>query len=124
MKTTIVFVDDESNVLSGLKRGLRGMRKEWDMHFFDQAQDALSYLESSSAQIVVSDMLMPTMNGADFLEIVQEKWPDTYRVILSGELSNELAPRAKKVANTLLSKPMTPKLIQQALEEILEPKVL
>ena len=37
----IIFVDDEPNVLQGLRRTLRPMRASWDMQFFEHAEDAL-----------------------------------------------------------------------------------
>jgi HD-like signal output (HDOD) protein/ActR/RegA family two-component response regulator len=101
----ILFVDDEANVLSGLKRMLRPMRGEWEMDFFEEPEKALAHLETQPADIVVSDMRMPHMDGARFLSIVKEKWPETVRIILSGYSDPELALRSVSSAHQFLSKP-------------------
>ena len=105
IKKQIIFVDDDEKVLEGLKRGLRSKRAAWDMSFFLNAHDALQFLEERHVNVVISDMLMPTMNGAEFLEIVRKKWPKTLRMVLSGELSSELVPRARAASHQVLAKP-------------------
>ena len=66
MKSTmkrILFVDDEPKVLEGIQRMLRPMRHEWDMVFAQSGQEALSILAEQPADVVVSDMRMPRMDG-------------------------------------------------------------
>lgn len=59
----ILFVDDERNVLDGLRRMLRNMRKEWDMAFCQGGEEALDALGGEPFDVVVSDMRMPGMDG-------------------------------------------------------------
>ena len=61
--TRIIFVDDEPNVLMGLKDALRKQRRIWDMTFVEGGQQALDYLSHNSVDIIVSDMRMPQMDG-------------------------------------------------------------
>ena len=89
-KPRIVFVDDEVNILNGIRRSLRGMRTSWDMEFFTSGQAALDGLSKAPAEVVVSDMRMPEMDGAQLLSQVKDRWPQTVRFILSG-FSNEEA---------------------------------
>ena len=56
MKKRILFVDDEPNVLQGLRRMLRGMRHEWDMTFAENGQVALALMADSPFDVIVSDM--------------------------------------------------------------------
>ena len=51
---TLLFVDDEPNVLQGLQRQLRGMRLEWDMHFVEGGQQALAFMSTCPVDIVLS----------------------------------------------------------------------
>jgi HD-like signal output (HDOD) protein/ActR/RegA family two-component response regulator len=101
----ILFVDDEANVLSGLKRMLRPMRADWEMFFFEETEKALAHMETQPVDIVVSDMRMPHMDGASFLSIVKERWPETVRIILSGYSDPEMALRSVSSAHQFLSKP-------------------
>ncbi len=102
----ILFVDDERRVLDGLKRMLRGLRKEWDMHFVESGAEALKILEQRSPfDVVVSDMRMPGMDGAELLNTVQERHPGAVRMILSGHAELELAMRSATCAHQFLTKP-------------------
>lgn len=101
----IIFVDDEPNVLQGLQRQLHGMRHEWTMNFFDAGSKALAFLESSPADVVVSDMMMPGMDGAMLLSEVMRRHPNTIRIVLSGHADHDAALRLVDAAHQFLSKP-------------------
>lgn len=79
---TILFVDDEANILSSLKRLFRPL----GYHIFtaEGGAQGLEIMARESVDLVVSDMRMPEMNGAQFLEKVRERWPDTVRILLTG----------------------------------------
>ncbi|MCW8921054.1 MAG: response regulator, partial [Sedimenticola sp.] len=68
MKNRILFVDDEQHLLDGLKRSLRGQRNVWDMFFVPSGEEALRMVEAEPFDVVVSDMRMPGMSGAELLE--------------------------------------------------------
>ena len=80
----ILFVDDDPNILRALRRTLRAHRDKLDMAFAESGAAGLKELEGRSADVVVSDMRMPEMDGAAFLTRVKERWPATVRIILSG----------------------------------------
>ena len=67
-KQQILFVDDEPMVLAGLQRTLRPQRAEWDMVFVESGAQALKHMAAQSFDVIVSDMLMPRMNGAELLK--------------------------------------------------------
>ncbi|MDH3767622.1 MAG: response regulator [Gammaproteobacteria bacterium] len=101
----ILFVDDEPNVLSGLRRMLRSKRGEWEMKFFDKGADALQSLSEESCDVVVSDMRMPGMDGVKVLSAVKEKHPDSIRIALSGQTDAHMIYRCVEHAHQFLSKP-------------------
>lgn len=83
-KLRLLFVDDEPSVLGILKLGMRPMSGEWDMHFVENGQDALALMRHQPFDVVISDMRMPGMSGAQLLNEVFQQHPRTIRIILSG----------------------------------------
>lgn len=108
MTKRLLFVDDETMVLDGLRRSLHSMRQEWEMHFVNTAAAALEALGKEPYDAVVSDMRMPLMDGAQLLEQVKERYPDMVRMILSGQSSREAMYRSISPAHQFLSKPSDP----------------
>lgn len=112
-KKKVLFVDDEPNVTQGLKRMLRSMRKEWEMSFALSGPEALELMEAQHVDVIVSDMRMPGMDGAQLLGIVQERYPNTIRIVLSGQSSKEAILRAVGSAHQYLAKPCDAETIKQ-----------
>lgn len=87
MSDRVLFVDDEPNVLDGIRRQLRD---RVDIETATGAAAGLALIESKGPfAVVVSDMRMPEMNGARFLAKVNEISPFTVRMVLSGEADLE-----------------------------------
>ncbi len=105
MGTAILFVDDEENILNGLKRSTRSMRNEWDMAFVTSGAEGLDFLGQSPVDIVVSDLRMPNMDGAEFLDQARKLAPSTIRFVLSGHADLDMAARSVKSAHQFLTKP-------------------
>ena len=102
---SLLFVDDESKVLQGLQRQLRPLRLEWDMHFLEGGQKALEFMAAHAVDIIISDMIMPGMDGAQLLSEVLKRHPQTVRIILSGHSEREAVLRLVGPAHQYLSKP-------------------
>ncbi len=115
-KKRILFVDDEPNVLSGLRRTLRDQRKSWDMEFVGSAQEALSRVDEIAFDAVVTDMRMPGMDGAELLEHIAKSHPDAVRVILSGQSSQESVMKTVGPAHQYLNKPCDINNLKRVLE--------
>src|SRR5271170_2657624 len=105
MSKRILFVDDDPDLLMGLKLALRPMRTKWEMEFASGGEEALQVLALRPFDAVVSDMRMPGMNGAELLDKVQEEFPNTTRIILSGQSDWESILRSFATAHQFLSKP-------------------
>src|SRR5437870_3924710 len=101
MKKRILFVDDEPNVLGGLRRMLRPLHQEWTTAFAEGGTLALATLEKEPFDVVVSDMRMPGMDGAQLLEAVRQRYPHMVRIILSGQCDEESGLRALRVAHQM-----------------------
>lgn len=82
MGMQILCVDDEPNILSSLRRLFRPLGCQ--VLTAESAQIGLRVLEEQSVDLVISDMRMPGMDGAQFIERVREQWPQTMRMMLTG----------------------------------------
>jgi len=111
----LIFVDDEPNILQGLKRMLRSMRKEYEMFFSESGKEALKIMESEKIDVVISDMRMPGMDGAQLLTEIQKKHPHTIRIMLTGQADEESVMRTVGVVHQFLAKPCDPEKLKEIL---------
>jgi putative nucleotidyltransferase with HDIG domain len=101
----IVFVDDEIDVLQAMGRTLREMRNEWSMEFTSSGAAALQELAKAPADVIVTDMRMPGMDGWELLGEVKKLYPQTVRLVLSGQAEARSIMRAVGTAHQYLAKP-------------------
>ncbi len=89
----IVFLDDDSNATSSLKIlfELEGYK---EVQTFNSASQALEYLSQNRPDVVISDFMMPEMNGTEFLAKVKELYPDLSLILLTGYADKENAIKA------------------------------
>lgn len=116
----ILFVDDEPRILQGLQRLLRPHRDEWDMAFVTSGAEALDLLGDAAFDVIVTDMRMPGMDGAELLTCVRERHPGTVRIVLTGHTELDNALQAAAVAHQVLSKPCEPAALVAAVERAVE----
>lgn len=112
----VLFVDDDPNILSGLKDLLRKQRKVWEMVFALGGPAAIEELKSATFDVVVTDMRMPTIDGATLLAHVKDHYPGCARIVLSGHAEREAVVRALPVAHQFLSKPCDVNLLKAVIE--------
>lgn len=101
----ILCVDDEPNILAALRRVFKD--SGYSMRTADSAAAGLRVLESESVDLVIADMHMPVLDGARFLALVRERWPQTMRFLLTGHADTELIAEAVNTAGIYryISKP-------------------
>ncbi len=116
MTTKVLFVDDEANVLAGLRRMLRVQRNVWDMRFANGGAEALEMLAGEPFDVIVSDMRMPGIDGAELLTRVSQEFPGTVRLVLSGQSEHEKIFRAIGPAHQFMSKPCDPEVLVGTIE--------
>lgn len=119
MKTQILFVDDEPRVLDGLRRSMRPWREQWEMHFAGGGEQALELMAREPIDVLVTDMCMPEMDGAELLRRVRHRYPGTVRIVLSGQFSKQAGLKAVAVAHQFLPKPSEPIVLHAAVEHSL-----
>jgi putative nucleotidyltransferase with HDIG domain len=115
MALRIIFVDDEPNMLQGLQRMLHSMRSEWQMDFASSGQEALALLKQQPYDVIVSDMRMPGMDGAELLKEVMRRYPKMVRFILSGHSDREMILKSVGPTHQFLTKPCSAECLKAAL---------
>jgi two-component system, probable response regulator PhcQ len=123
-KSKLLLVDDEPNLTSALVRSLD--RTQFQIFTADSAQQGLMILAGNDIDVVVSDERMPGMTGSQFLSEVRKQWPNTIRMILSGQADLEAAVRAINEGEVyrFLLKPCHPKDLQMTILQGLQHKKL
>lgn len=123
-KASILFVDDEVNILQSIRRWALFSGGKWDVRFAESGAQALVALESAPVDIVVSDMRMPEMNGSELLSRVRDRWPDTVRIIMSGQSDKDLVLNAFAVTHQFLFKPIDMVALKNRLDGIIKYRAL
>lgn len=114
----ILFVDDERNVLDGIRRMLRSCRNVWEMEFAESGEKALEACGQRPFDVVISDLRMPGMDGARLLSEVRDRYPGIARIILSGYSDADLSAKAVPVAYRVLAKPCDATELRETIESV------
>lgn len=85
----VLLVDDEDFVRRALRRALR--REPYDIEEAEGPRTALQLLERQHFDVIVADHLMPEMTGLQLFHIARTRWPDTIRIILTGNADMQTA---------------------------------
>lgn len=119
---TILFVDDEPNILASLNRLLR--REGFHIHIANSGKEGLEILAQHPVDVIVSDQRMPEMTGVDFLREAKRLYPDTVRMILSGYTELQYITEAinEGAIYKFLTKPWEDEQLKQNIREAFQYK--
>src|ERR1035438_5813512 len=120
----IVFVDDEQELLDGLRVRLYKHRNEWNMTFVLSGDEAIAIFEKQQVDLIVSDVRMPGMDGGQLLSLVKQRWPNTMRIIVSGYSDPVQAVRLTSLAHQYVAKPCDDRLLENIIERCFSLQVL
>lgn len=115
MKLSIFYFDDEEMLLKLFEEVFGG---EYDVRTTSSPREARRMLEECASDIIISDQKMPEIEGTAFLREAAELCPNSYRILLTGnigliEVAEELG---EGIIHTFLPKPWTELEIREALE--------
>lgn len=119
MNNRILCVDDDANILAGIQRNLR---KRYTLDTAVGGEQGLAALEANGPYaVVVADMQMPGMNGIQFLTEIEQRAPETMRVMLTGNADQRTAMAAVNQGHVFrfLTKPCSPDALSATLDEAL-----
>ena len=112
----VLFVDDEPQVLDGLKKALRPWRKVLEVETRVGGRAGIEALEHGLYDAVVSDSRMPEIDGTQVLRAAQKRQPSAVRVVLSGQVDKGSAQALAAVAHQFLGKPCAVDVVLSAIE--------
>ena len=114
-KLSIFYLDDEASCLDVFQQTYN---TDYDVRVATRVADAWRMLAESQPDIIISDQSMPEIEGTEFLRQVAEKYPDSYRVLLTGSiLVGDVLPQISTgTINYFIVKPWTNEHVQQMFE--------
>ncbi len=120
MTHTLLFVDDEENILSSLKRLF--MDEKYEILTATSAEEGLKRLVDNEISLIISDQMMPGMKGVDFLAEVKDIAPDIVRILLTGyaDLEATIAAINKGEVYRFITKPWNDKELVVTVRQSLE----
>lgn len=119
-KPMVIFVDDEPILLKSLNRIVRN--EPYDKQFAATGLQAIEIMEQTRVHVIVSDLKMPEMDGLALLKKVRRDYPDTVRIILSGQTDIGLALEAIHAGNVYryITKPFDERDLLQTIRQALD----
>lgn len=111
----VLLVDDEPHVLEALERMVFELQDSWEVSCAPGGSEALDLMRANDFDVVVSDMRMPGMDGAELLGEVHRRHRHVMRFVLSGQTDRGSALRAARVAHQFLTKPCSAELLVEAI---------
>ncbi len=109
----ILFVDDEPLVLRGLRRAFDDLAETWSVDSATSGDEALQKLAAGPCDVLVTDMRMPGMNGAELLAVVAQRHAHVVRIVLSGQADQTLLAQCVSTAHHYFAKPCDPEQLRE-----------
>lgn len=119
MRKRILFVDDESAWLNQLRLAFQDQESNWEMVYAESGDAALKLLQESQFDVVITDMHMPGMTGAQLLNEVGRHQPKTVRFILADSADKELIMKCVLGTHQFLAKPCEPESLKSHIQRAL-----
>jgi HD-like signal output (HDOD) protein len=115
-KIDVLFVDDEAPILEGLRNRLRKQRTKWNLSFALGGPAAVELIAKQRFDVIVTDMRMPVIDGAELLKRVHREQPHAVRIVLSGQADMDSVLRVLPIAHRYLSKPCSLEDLEYSIE--------
>ena len=112
-------MDDEPQVLQGLRSSLYARRKDWEMHFANGGAEAIELMSELHIDVLVTDLRMPGVDGTTLVARTRNDSPDTIRIVLSGYDDEMQSQRLVSLAHRYLSKPCETNRLEECVDRCL-----
>ena len=119
----IMVVDDEASICNNVEKILK--KSNYAVTRATSAKEALDILAKESFSLLISDIVMPEMNGLELLKMVKKEWPVTRAVMMTAYASTDTAVKAIRMgALEYLPKPFTPDELRATVENALSGRLV
>ena len=105
MKQRILFVDDDERLLEMYRLVFEQEQEDWDIGFAHGPRQALEMMEEHPFDVVISDMRMPEMSGAELCTEIMKRYPKSSRLIMSGYADQEQIAKCLGATHQFIAKP-------------------
>ena len=122
MGLSLLFIDDDENLLNGIGRILKTEHRGVSFSFGSGADKALDLLESKNFDAVITDYSMPGINGLELLALVKERHPSIKRVLLTGRPEEGIIREAEPIVDLYMSKPCDISELVSRIEKMISPR--
>jgi DNA-binding response OmpR family regulator len=119
----IIVVDDEKQICENVQKIL--VKNNYEVTHAGSAEEALAKMAQESFALLISDIVMPEMNGLELLKLVKKEWPLTKAVMMTAYASTDTAVKAVRLgALDYIPKPFTPDELRQTVDRALKGKLI
>jgi DNA-binding response OmpR family regulator len=119
----IMVVDDEASICRNVEKILT--KSNYQVTCATSAREAMEKLAEGNFELIISDIVMPEMNGLEFLKSIKSKWPATKAVMMTAYASTDTAVKAIRLgALDYIPKPFTPDELRSMVEQALSGKLI
>lgn len=120
MVKRVLFVDDEPSILGIYQMLQPFLGEDYTVSTASSGEQALALMEHEKFDVVVSDLTMPKMSGAELLGQVAQRWPASARVVVSGFADELTVAKCLMVGHRYFSKPFDPMALTRAVQKLSE----
>lgn len=118
MAKRVLFVDDETSILGIYQMLQPFLGEDYTVSTASSGEEALGLMENDRFDVVVSDLTMPRMSGAELLTQVAQRWPSSARVVVSGFADELTIAKCLMVGHRYFSKPFDPLALTKAVQTL------
>jgi putative nucleotidyltransferase with HDIG domain len=116
MKTRILFVNNDQNVIDRLHSALQPQIDKWDAFYANSGEEALKVLDMQTVDVILTDMKMSGMDGVELLDVVMLRHPKIIRLLISGHAAPSFVIQNSEVAHQIISQNCTPETMITIIE--------
>lgn len=120
IRPRIMILDDEVDLIHGLRRALRSTRLQFDIEYFTTPREALERLATCEFDVIVTDMRMPEIDGAEFLRRAIAYSPTSVRFVLSGQADERTIIRCLPYTHQHIAKPCDVSAVVKRISSVIE----
>jgi putative nucleotidyltransferase with HDIG domain len=118
LKKRVLFVDDETMLLDLYKLVFEDDGDHWEMNFASGGEEALAVMDDEPVDVLVSDMRMPGMSGAELVQEVMKRHPKTSRLIMSGFADSEQIAQCLGATHQFIAKPFELSILRSTISRV------